>query len=414
MIQDTYNNLKQELEHKRLIIFGCGVHFQRFCKTYISLLDKIEIILDNYCDKESVYLENINKSIPVVRPEKIKDWSMDRYAVLFCCRAGERRAAMEAQLTAIHPQGGYKKFFTPIYEGYDIFGRQNMKNFIVEHIEKLVDYFDLHDRILQVCSKETLPELMDEIYARKKVVVPEIVVILTSRCTLRCKNCMNLMWAFQEKVIDVPLEETCESLCRILEAVDCVVTVSVIGGEPFLADSFAGLMRFLQEQQKVLSIYITTNGTVPIKDEWVPLLNQDNVEVRISSYEHIVNQDRFVESCVANGIKYSRESTDLWIDFGSMEQRNCGEDKLRLQYESCIFAKRCKTMWGDSLYACQVSGSLEELGRVSGISLKISESTDLRNDLLEFLLTPNIKACDFCEADFADLKFVPVAEQIER
>lgn len=413
MIQDTYKNLKKELEHKKLIIFGCGIHFKRFCDTYISLLDKIEIILDNYYAQDSIFLDKIDKRIPVVRPEKIKDWCMDQYAVLFCCRAGERRDAMVAQLDAIYPGGGYKKFFTPIYEGYDIFGRQNMKNFIVGHMEELLDDFDLHDRILQVCNNESLSELKNEVYARKKVIVPEIVVILTSRCTLRCKNCMNLMWAFHEKVIDVPLEETCESLRRILEAVDCVVTISVIGGEPFLADSFAGLMRFLQEQEKVLSIYITTNGTVPIKDEWVPVLNKANVEIRVSSYEHIVNQDSFVEFCVANGIKYSRDQPDNWIDFGSMEQRNCEEDKLRFQYERCIFARRCKTMWGDRLYACQVSGSLGEIGKVSGISLKISESTDLRNDLLEFLLTPNIKACDYCEADFADLKSVPVAEQIE-
>ena len=413
MIKDTYNNLKEELEHKKLIIFGCGLHFQRFCETYISLLDKIEVILDNNYEQESVYLEQIDIRVPVVRPEKIKGWHMEQYAVLFCCRAGERRDAMEAQLDAIN-SGEYSKFYTPIYEGYNIFGRQNIKNVIVNTLEEQLDCFDLHDRILQVCGSKSLSELKDQIYAGKKVIIPGIVIILTSRCTLRCKHCVSMMWAFQEKVIDVPLEEICESLSRILEAVDCVVTVSVVGGEPLLADSFAGVMNFLLGQEKVLSVDITTNGTVPIRDEWIPLLNKENVKVLISSYEHIVNQDAFVKSCATNGINYSLERAEKWIDFGSMEQRNCEEDRLRFQYERCIQARRCKTMWGDRLYACTISGNLGELGKISGVSLKISQSTDLRKDLWEFYLTPNIKACDYCEADFADLKFVPVAEQLER
>lgn len=326
---------------------------------------------------------------------------------------------MKTQLDSYFTENGYTKFFTPIYEGYDIYGKQNMKNFIVEHIELLLDMYEhnglkVYDRLLQVCNCNSLSEVKNEIYTRNKVIVSEIVVILTTRCTMRCKGCMNFMWAFDKDVIDVPLEQTCQALSRIIEAVDCIVSVSVIGGEPFLADSFMGVLQFLEKQEKVLVTYITTNGTVPIKDEWIPLLKRDNLLLRISNYEHIVKQDSLVESCITNGIHFCHDSIGDWIDFGNMEKRNRNEDQLRMQYEGCMFSRRCKTMWGDQLFACQVSGSLEKLGKVDGISLNISECSDLRNELLEFLLTPNYEACDYCEADFSDLKFLSTAEQLER
>lgn len=419
MIKDTYKNLSSELEHKRLIIFGCGTYFKRFCDTYASLLDKIEIILDNYSVNDFFTIETLNKKIPIVKPEKIRDWCMDNYVVLFCCRDDSRRDAMKTQLDSYFTENGYTKFFTPIYEGYDIYGKQNMKNFIVEHIELLLDMYEhnglkVYDRLLQVCNCNSLSEVKNEIYTRNKVIVSEIVVILTTRCTMRCKGCMNFMWAFDKDVIDVPLEQTCQALSRIIEAVDCIVSVSVIGGEPFLADSFMGVLQFLEKQEKVLVTYITTNGTVPIKDEWIPLLKRDNLLLRISNYEHIVKQDSLVESCITNGIHFCHDSIGDWIDFGNMEKRNRNEDQLRMQYEGCMFSRRCKTMWGDQLFACQVSGSLEKLGKVDGISLNISECSDLRNELLEFLLTPNYEACDYCEADFSDLKFLSTAEQLER
>lgn len=414
MIKDTYKNLSAALQNRKLIIFGCGAYFKTFCDTYKSLLDKIEVILDNYSTNDFYVLEEINKRVPILKPEEIKDWCMNDYVVLFCCKADERREAMVAQLDSLTTGEGYISFFTPIYEGYDIYGRQNMKNFIVDHMESMVDYFDLQDKILQICDSSSMSELKNEVYARTKVIVPELVVILTSRCTLRCKNCMNLMWAFDEKVIDVPKEETCDALTRILEAVDCIVTVSVIGGEPFLADSFVEVLQFLQKQEKALSIYITTNGTVSIRDAWIPLLQNQNLEIRISNYGHIVDQTKFIDSCIRNDIRYSLEPSDEWIDFGCTEKRNCSEDRLRFQYEGCMFSRRCKTMWGERLFACQFAGSLEELGKVSGISLNISECSDVRNEILEFLLTPNILACDYCEADFANIKLVPVAEQLKR
>lgn len=410
MIKDTFENLNAELQNKKLIIFGCGTYFQRFCNTYICLLDKIEVILDNYCNSKFYFLEKINKKIPILIPEEIKDWCMDNYVVLFCCKDDEKREAMVSQLDSLIT-GEYSKFFTPIYEGYDIYGRQNIKNFIIDYMISLVENFNLHDQILQICRCNSMSELESEVYARRKVIVPELAVILTSRCTLRCKNCENLMWAFDKKVIDVPREEICDSLTRILEAVDCIVTVCVVGGEPFLAESFPEILQFLQEQEKVLSINITTNGTLPIRNTLIPLLQNKNLEIVIGNYGHIVEQTNFVESCIQNNIRYSRPQDDAWIDFGDTEKRNCDEDRLRFQYESCMFSKRCRTLWGDSLFACSFAGSLEQLGKISGISLKISECSDLRNAILDFLLTPNILACDYCEADFANLRMVPIAEQ---
>lgn len=110
MIRDTFENLSAELQNKKLIVFGCGTYFQRFCDSYICLLDKIEVILDNYNSNKFYFLEKIGKYIPILKPEEIRDWCMDDYVVLFCCRDDERRVAMVSQLDSLITGGGIANF----------------------------------------------------------------------------------------------------------------------------------------------------------------------------------------------------------------------------------------------------------------------------------------------------------------
>lgn len=67
--------------------------------------------------------------------------------------------------------------------------------------------------------------------------VKQLELALTTRCSLRCRDCMNLM-QYYEMPADVPLKKNKWAIDSFLRCVDAVCDFFVLGGEPFL---YAGL-----------------------------------------------------------------------------------------------------------------------------------------------------------------------------
>ena len=90
-------------------------------------------------------------------------------------------------------------------------------------------------------------------------------LVLTTKCSLRCEKCANLMQYYKVGK-DVPVNVIYESMDRLLNVVDFLETVYVLGGEPFLYDYLKDVLRFLKTYNNIGQIEVVTNGTIQVKD----------------------------------------------------------------------------------------------------------------------------------------------------
>lgn len=119
--------------------------------------------------------------------------------------------------------------------------------------------------------------LMKKFYLKKyfekrvlegKVDIPYLELVLTTRCTLRCESCNNLMQYFSpSNQYTCTLEGIIESLELLLSKVDSIARVRIIGGEPLLFKDLPQLIDYLDAQKKILTFSLVTNATIDFKDE---------------------------------------------------------------------------------------------------------------------------------------------------
>ena len=73
----------------------------------------------------------------------------------------------------------------------------------------------------------------DEYISSGALTIKNLDVQVTERCSLKCKNCCNLM-QYYEKPVDINLDVMLKSVERFMSCVDGVDEFRVLGGDPFM------------------------------------------------------------------------------------------------------------------------------------------------------------------------------------
>lgn len=239
-----------------------------------------------------------------------------------------------------------------------------------------------------------------------------LVVVLGTRCTLRCRDCNNLMPYFKPQK-DLPFEILMYSLKQMLKLADSIIRVELIGGEPFLSNNLEQALRFLLSQQHLRQIELTTNGTVLPSSEIVSLLQSEKILVRISDYGELSRKkEELIVLLKQYGIRYKILELEKWTSSGGIEARNHPVKLLKKGYFHCAPGFVCTTLYAGSLYACARSASLHGLGAmIEKEELSINAATT-KEAIKGFLLKPYSLACDYCDGVLESKKKVVPAIQI--
>lgn len=241
----------------------------------------------------------------------------------------------------------------------------------------------------------------------KYVVVPRMEIALTSRCSLRCKNCVSLMQYYKHPT-DVSLETNLKSLRNIIDASDQLNQLKILGGEPFLYKDLDKVINEALQGDKVKKIMIITNGTImPKGDSLLEALSNERVEIRISYYgEHSRNAKAIKAMCAENGIKcYAKyEMDEVWSTPGGPQKRNRSIKELKHQYSHCT-ASLCNNLLGGKLYHCSRSSNGANLGAIPDVPedyvdvMRDISRDQLQQELMRFLYHDRgyVLACDYCD-----------------
>lgn len=197
------------------------------------------------------------------------------------------------------------------------------------------------------------------LFFTRKVSVPTMDFNITTRCTLKCRDCGSLMPLYTKAQ---HYDETLESFkCRLdalLENVRCIYEFKIIGGEPLLNADFAEMVDYACSKKQILFISIVTNGTIipsqKILDTF--MRNSHRIAVFISNYtlHNKTKYSQVLDILEKHKIPYYsvRNASDFtWIKRGDIYARNRGIEGIKRTFWRC-WQKDCVSLFEGRFLVC--------------------------------------------------------------
>jgi len=258
-------------------------------------------------------------------------------------------------------------------------------------------------------------------------------LLLTYRCTLKCKLCASYA-PYYDKPRHFSLAEIAPSIDAYFSIVDHVGQFSVSGGEPLLHKELPDLIRYmLRYAGQFDALEIITNGTITPDNKLIETLRQSNkICVLIDDYSPELStkaseiHDKLDRAGIKNSVRiYYGDAAHCggWVDFGrDFSRRWNSEDELRAIYRKCAYPVKlgfCFQISGSELHPCSRSRRCHELGilpedaddyiKLDDNSVSIQQKKEL---LSGFTGRRYLAACAFCSGLCDDSpRFMP-AEQL--
>ncbi|AJC89927.1 radical SAM protein [Campylobacter subantarcticus] len=284
--------------------------------------------------------------------------------------------------------------------------------------------------------------LMKKFYLKKyfekrvlegKVDIPYLELVLTTRCTLRCESCNNLMQYFSpSNQYTCTLEGIIESLELLLSKVDSIARVRIIGGEPLLFKDLPQLIEYLDSQKKILTFDILTNATIDFKNELIKKIkfSKKARKISISDYTKSPNlkvplrQESILKKLKENNIAFSYNTTDHWYDIDKIYKRGRSKEDIIKNYYNCQMP--CVSLMTSeglenkqlapkgAIFVCPISSSLSRLKGLEEFDGDFLNLEDAKERFFEFYSQNFYKSCDYCRDFGQPIKKIPIAIQTDK
>ncbi len=192
-----------------------------------------------------------------------------------------------------------------------------------------------------------------------------------TRCSLRCKNCGNLIPYVDQVSFDC--KKILDNLAYICHDVK-IEKMQIQGGEPFTYKDIARVIDMCACMDHIEKIDISTNGTILPNEETIRVLakHADKVTVRFSVYDCVDEKPRQqkIDALRMSGVKVDSYhfmfDSGEWFDSGDYwQERNENDEQVKVIYKSCN-NRDCWTLADDYMACCGKILSLRELKNVGG------------------------------------------------
>ena len=240
-----------------------------------------------------------------------------------------------------------------------------------------------------------------------ELIIPYIEIVLTTFCTLKCKWCSALI-EYYKTPKHYTLEDNMESIQKLVDSSDSIRFLKLLWWEPLCYPYLYDFIKFLNVQNKIQKIVITTNGTMTIKDQQLIniLKNNHKFYFSISNYWSISrNYYNLIKQLEDNNINYTVMKTDYnRIDYWDLNKRNRTKKQLRKQYHICT--RKLRSLLNGKLFQCYRCSHATNLKLVPLIEKDYIDLLDknisnnqLRKKLYAFIYkyTDYIESCNYCD-----------------
>ncbi|GAB4356868.1 MAG: hypothetical protein Kow006_24270 [Gammaproteobacteria bacterium] len=254
------------------------------------------------------------------------------------------------------------------------------------------------------------------------LVIRSMGVLISNKCTLTCVGCNHLRDHYQPAdQVDLEPDQIIADIARIVDAVDLVRTVVLVGGEALLHRHFETIFDRVMQLPKIGMVHVITNGTViPKRHGLFNKLADPRVFVEVSGYgDHLPrplkgNVTRFLDLLVRHGVTHQYVKTLQWFDFGGFEDRGYTPEEHQRVYESCCFISN--DLFDGKLYKCSRSAYGTHIGKIQDfpadyVTVRDTDPQPLRRQLRAFLANRRPVVCRFCNG--ASTAVIPAGQQVK-
>ena len=260
--------------------------------------------------------------------------------------------------------------------------------------------------------------------SQKKYLDPDLLfirsvdLVLTEKCSLKCKDCANLM-QYYDNPINIAKQELIEDLEDLMVVADEINEIRIIGGEPMMNKDFHEVSLKAASFDKVNKVVIYTNGTICPPDSKLEQLKNDKIFVFITTYGELSkNAKKLRDKLQQFGIQHNYQPAYGWTECGGIKiWDRTPSDNVEI-FKNCC-AKHFTTMTDGKLFRCPFSANAERLMAIPKADSDFMSVRDARNNpeqimrikkkLIWFLRQkPVLAACDSCNGrTYGDPEITP-------
>ncbi len=255
-----------------------------------------------------------------------------------------------------------------------------------EESEKFIEY-----------SLKAVEDCHKGYFAKDKLFLRSIDVVITERCSLKCKDCSNLM-QYYEAPVNISFEEIIDDFEDLTKAVDHVYEVRLIGGEPFMNKDIYRIIKYISESSKITKLVIYSNAMIPIKHDQVDILRNKKIVFSLTDYGKLSkNTKRVIDSLDSMGVAYRLHPPENWTDSGTIHNFNRTVEEQKKLFSDCC-GKNLLTVTGGKLYRCPFAANADRLRAIPDDEtnfVSVNASPDeIKNYVTEIEYIP---ACNYCK-----------------
>lgn len=268
---------------------------------------------------------------------------------------------------------------------------------------------------------KVIDNFSNKLEEKKYVSIPYLEIVVTTKCTLKCKDCANLMQYYTNPYI-IDIGTIKKSIEKLLKSIDNIDKFRILGGEPFMHSDLDEIINIASSSKKIKNIQVQTNGTIlPRKDSLIKALQHKKVSISISDYgKYSIYKNEILEIGKKNNIKVELLSMNYWLDYSSIECRTRSKVELHEQYEKCNH--QCTSLLNGKIFDCPRSAHGMDLGIIPYNSLEYIDLIDdkksiatIRKEITNMYSNERkcIQACNYCNVGTEVEKIMP-AIQLDR
>jgi len=240
----------------------------------------------------------------------------------------------------------------------------------------------------------------------EKLFLRNVDIIITERCSLKCKDCSNLM-QYYKKPQNCNLEEVLRSIEVFCSYMDEVFEFRVIGGEPFMNKDFHLVINKLINESKVQKIAIYTNGTIIPGEAQMRCLQNNKVLLCITDYGDLSRKlNELTQELQKRGIVFYVYKARGWTSCSTINryERTIGQNED--VFKRCC-AKNLATLSDGKLYRCPFAANASRLKatpdyigdyiNILEMPLNTIDPIEMKNRIRSFLIEKTkLETCDYC------------------
>ena len=214
-------------------------------------------------------------------------------------------------------------------------------------------------------------------YAKHKAFCYSAAVHFSTRCNLRCKDCM-VMTPMNHVQKDRTIDSILEDVDVLFSRFDYVYRFGTSGGEPFLFEEMPEVIDYVRRYSgKLYSFGNTTNSTIAFSEKLAKSMADFNKEsvfykygggciLTIDDYSDFVctsNPDAIKDKCVEYSINYTVNKYDCWIDTHLFKDDSLHSEDAKIAYHD-MCDNTCWWLYDKKLYTCSIVLSAYNIGSI--------------------------------------------------